>query len=131
MILLDTPIWIQWIINGNEGIPAGIVRAIQDAEEVTVSAISCWEVVLLNQRRRIDLPLEPAAWIAKALGPTGIACIPISCEIAHKAAQLPQHHKDPADRLIIATALIHEADLASLDSQFPHYQEIVPRLLSE
>jgi PIN domain nuclease of toxin-antitoxin system len=86
---------------------------------------------MLSQRRRIDLPLEPATWIAKALEPTGITAIPISCEIAHKAAQLPQHHKDPADRLIIATALVHEADLASLDSQFPHYQEIVPRLLSK
>jgi len=131
MILLDTHIWIQWIMNGDEGIPSGIARAIQDAEEVAVSAISCWEVILLSQRRRIDLPLEPTAWIAKALGPSGIACIPISCEIAHKAAQLPQYHKDPADRLIIATALIHEAGLASLDSQFPHYQEIVPRLLRE
>jgi PIN domain nuclease of toxin-antitoxin system len=118
-------------MNGEEEIPSGIARAIQDAEKVAVSAISCWEFILLSQRRRIDLPLEPTTWLAKALGPSGIACIPISCEIAYKAAQLAQHHKDPADSFIIATALIHEAKLASLDSQFPYYQEIVPRLLRE
>ena len=129
MMLLDTHIWIQWIIQRDEGIPANIAKAIQDAEKVVVSAISCWEVVLLSQHRRIELPLDPDAWIAKALEPAGINCIPISCEIARKAGQLPEHHKDPADRLIIATAAVHEAHLASLDSQFPHYQEIALLLL--
>jgi PIN domain nuclease of toxin-antitoxin system len=130
MILLDTHIWIQWIIQGDEALPVNIAKAIQDADEVAVSAISCWEVVLLSERRRIELPIETDAWVAKALEPAGINCIPISCEIARKAAELPEHHKDPADRLIIATALVHNADLASLDKQFPRYQEIAPCLLS-
>lgn len=50
--------------------------------------------------------------------------IPITFEIANRAVALPEIHRDPADRIIIATALVHAAKLASLDSVFPSYQEL-------
>jgi len=43
--------------------------------------------------------------------------------------QLPPHHRDPHDRLIIATALLENAQLMSLDAQFPAYQELAGRLI--
>ncbi|EAW33944.1 PIN domain-containing protein [Lyngbya sp. PCC 8106] len=53
----------------------------------------------------------------------------IDRDIAIKASQLPEHHRDPADRIIIATALIYDASLVSLDSMFPQYAELKGRLL--
>ena len=59
-----------------------------------------------------------------ALTGSGIDVIPIEQNIAKIAAQLPEHHKDPADRIIIATAIYHQATLLSLDTKFPLYTEL-------
>ncbi|MEX6775747.1 PIN domain-containing protein [Limnospira fusiformis] len=59
-----------------------------------------------------------------------IQVLPVDRPIAIKASQLPEHHRDPADRIIIATALIHEASLVSLDSVFPQYEELKDRLIT-
>jgi PIN domain nuclease of toxin-antitoxin system len=57
--------------------------------------------------------------------------LPITCDISYLAGTLPEHHKDPADRIIIATALYHNLKLMSLDSIFPAYQELVGQLIVE
>ena len=60
---------------------------------------------------------------------TGISLIPITPSVAIAAAELPEHHKDPQDRIIIATALTHGGFLMSSDHYFSQYEEIVDRLL--
>lgn len=56
-------------------------------------------------------------------------CIDVTCRIAEVSVGLPDHHKDPADRIIIATTLVHDARLASLDQTFPDYPELPGRLI--
>jgi len=58
-----------------------------------------------------------------------VGLIPITPEIAISAVELPEHHSDPQDRIIIATALIHNAQLMSTDQKFIHYKKIVDSLL--
>lgn len=82
------------------------------------------------KRKRIELSLPPRVWIRKALGPSGIESLPITDDIAAVSAELPEHHKDPADRLIIATTLAYDAHLVSLDGMFPLYEVLQGRLLS-
>jgi PIN domain nuclease of toxin-antitoxin system len=77
------------------------------------------------------LPLATTEWLKKALEPAGIACLPVTCEIGAIAAALPEHHRDPADRIIIATALAHDAKLLSLDSAFLQYEQLNDRLIRE
>jgi PIN domain nuclease of toxin-antitoxin system len=129
VIVLDTHIWLHWVIEGENSLPTGIVQAIQTENRVAVSAISCFEVAYLLKRQRIELPVPLQDWLSGALGPAGIECLPITCEIARDSARLPDHHKDPADRIIIATALAHDARLTSLDNMFPAYDELAGRLL--
>lgn len=76
------------------------------------------------------LPLPIEDWLSAALGPAGIESLPVSCEIAFRSEELPQHHRDPADRIIIATALVYEARLASLDQAFSDYTELQGRLIA-
>ena len=130
MIILYTHVWLRWIIQGSQRLPTGILTAIESEKRVAVSAISCFEVLYLLKRRRINLPLPVETWLQNALTPAGIESLPISCEIAFLSAQLPEHHRDPADRIIIATTLVYDARLASLDGAFPQYEELAGRLIS-
>jgi len=68
-------------------------------------------------------------WLQDALEPTGITLLPITAKIAYQAVNLSPIHKDPFDRLIIATALIYEAKLASIDGLFSQYSELDTQLM--
>lgn len=60
---------------------------------------------------------------------SGVNLLPLTPEIAVRAVSLPEHHSDPQDRLIIATALCCGADLMSLDQKFPLYKELDGKIL--
>lgn len=70
---------------------------------------------------RIAVPLALPEWIAEATVGSDVEIVPVQCPIAQLAAVLPQHHRDPADRIIIATAQYLDATLVSLDGRFPSY----------
>lgn len=129
-ILLDTHIWVWWMNQSSELSPSHN-QMLENADEIFVSAISCWEVTQLSQRGRLILPLLEREWIQFALEPSGIGCLPLDHRIAIRAAELPYHHRDPADRFIIASALEHELQLMSFDQKFPTFQEIQPFLITE
>lgn len=129
MILLDTHIWLRWLLPP-EPLPARLIAQIEQTDNVMISAISCWEATMLEQRGRISLPLQTEQWLQEATEGSQIDVLPITCDILHLAAILPQHHKDPADRFIIATALIHNLKLMSLDGIFPTYEEIGNSLIN-
>ena len=119
--MLDTHIWIRWQ-SEPEGLPSWVLREIASAQSLAISAISCWELAQLVLRKRVLLNMTLAAWIDEATGNT-VCCLPVGREVAQLAAELPEHHRDPADRLIIATAIACNARLLSLDAMFPAYVE--------
>lgn len=96
---------------------------------LAVSSISCFEISLLVKRGRLELPLPTDEWMKEALTNSGIENVPVDCSIARKSVMLSDIHKDPADRLIIATALSLNAMLASQDAFFPSYPELDGRLI--
>jgi PIN domain nuclease of toxin-antitoxin system len=124
MLVLDTHIWLWWI-NATPGkLPVNLLARIEQEETVAVSAISCFEIEWLARHGRIELDISLDDWFSSALSETGIITLPITCEIARCAASLPEHHKDPQDRIIIATALLQQAHLISADRQFVNYEEV-------
>jgi len=131
MIILDTHIWVNWIIGGNTALSPAVVDAMQKESRLAVSAISCFEVSLLANRGKLELTLPVNEWLTEALANSGVESLPVTCEIANRAVMLPEIHRDPADRIIIATALVHDAKLASMDSVFPDYQELQNRLVGK
>jgi len=56
--------------------------------------------------------------------------LPISSKIAYLAGSLPEHHKDPTDRIIIASSIVNDMQLISFDTAFPFYTELKGRLIS-
>lgn len=130
MIILDTHIWVNWILLGEASLPQAVLNAMDIQTSMAVSAISCFEISLLVKQGKLELPLAVDEWISEALSGSGVECLPVSCEIAQQSVALSNVHKDPADRIIIATAIAHDALLASVDSVFSSYPEIVGRLVA-
>lgn len=128
-LLLDTHIWVWWA-EEDRRLPSAIKDAIEDdSAPVFVSAASVYEVMVLVRRQRIQINRPVEDWIQKASKQADIGILPITFEIAQTAGQLPFHHGDPVDRIIIASAFRHGTYLASVDSHFPKYQELAGRLL--
>lgn len=111
-LILDTHAWI-WAVEGmTDHLGAQALAAIEAAARnatLAVSAISVWEVAMLVKRGRLTLATAVPTWIEASLRPPGVRIIPVATAIALDSTQLPDfdHHKDPADRIIIATARRH------------------------
>ena len=106
MIVLDTHV-LLWLRSGDRRLGAGARSEIERAwraGEVCVSAISFWEVALLKVKGRIRFPEDVAQWRREQLE-QGVIEVAVDGEIGIRAANLPDFVADPADRLIIATAL--------------------------
>jgi PIN domain nuclease of toxin-antitoxin system len=129
VIVLDTHIWIWFITQEFDLFPSHWREAIETAEQVGISPVSCYEVALAHQKGRLELPCSVDLWLQNALEPTGIILFPLTAEIAYQAVSLSPVHKDPFDRLIIATAIIYKAQLASIDGLFSQYSEINTHLM--
>lgn len=85
-------------------------------QELFISAISLWEAQVLYARKRLDLPLPFADWLARAADDRVISVMPLSVEVVLALDDLPaSFHGDPADRLIVATARAHAMPLATHD----------------
>ena len=118
--MLDTHVVI-WFREANPRLGPQACREIENAMEendAAVSVISFWEIAMLIQKGRISLPLDLDSWRRDLLD-YGLAEIPVDAEIAARAGFLPNLHGDPADRIIVATALqghtLVTSDLRILD----------------
>ena len=127
MIVLDTHAWI-WFTSKPEALSKKAQKALEAAvkeKNVFVSSISVWEVALLVNKKRLKLSMDVTDWIAKSESLPFIQFIPVSNSIAVKSVNLPQPlHPDPADRIIIATALSIGAPLITKDKKISDYAPV-------
>lgn len=123
MLVLDTHVLYWWANQTAGKLGKHHVDAIECAESLAISAMTCWEMAWLVGHGRIELQVSVNSWLDQ-IEASGVIVIPVSRTIALRGTQLPEHHKDPIDRLIIATALEHNAGLISLDARFPDYAEL-------
>lgn len=127
MIVLDTVTWI-WRASDPKRLSAKARRAMDGADGALVSAISVWEVAMLVAKRRIRLDRPVEQWVDIALALPGIQLAALDPAIAVRSTQLPgELHRDPADRIIIATALERAAPIVTSDERirsYPHVQSV-------
>ena len=127
MIVLDTHAWI-WFISNPEYLSRRAEKAVNDAvkdKSVLISSISVWELALLVKKKRIELTLEVTDWIAKSESLAFINFVPVTNSIAVKSVNLPLPlNPDPADRIIIATALSVGAPVVTKDKKLLGYSSI-------
>lgn len=107
MLLLDT-CTLLWLNESPPRLPAPVIERIRaDAGGgLYVSAMTALEIAIKARKGRIRLPApSPRAWFYAVVAERGLVVIAITASIAFASGALPDLHKDPADRVIIATAL--------------------------
>lgn len=119
-LLLDTCALI-WLSSGASQLTERARTAIDAADMVWVSAISVWEISLKVARETLELSAPPEAWFSRALEHHHLSLAALSVEVLVAANSLPWHHRDPADRFIIATAQALGASVITADRRFQDY----------
>jgi PIN domain nuclease of toxin-antitoxin system len=116
--VLDTHAWIWWV-NHEARLPAAVIEyldALPPGQRPRVCDISLWEVAMLVERGRLVLTVSLSDWLEAAAHPRSVEVVPVTPAIAAEAAALPTtFHRDPADRLIVATCRVLKAPLLTHD----------------
>jgi len=124
-LLLDTHIAL-WLDSGDDRLRASTRALIdgcwQNGGAILLSAITVWEIALLVDTGRIDLDVPVAVWIERFLDCPGIEAVPLGHQAASRSYQLHHlEHRDPADRLLIATAIELACPLVTYDERIVRF----------
>lgn len=116
MIVADTHVWL-WMNDDPARLSETARAALAHADGVLVSPISAWELATLVSKRRLDLGRPVIEWVRTAMAVDRMVLAPMPAELAVAAGELGDagFHGDPADRLIVATALHFRVPLVTKD----------------
>lgn len=128
MILLDTHVLI-WGVNGDRHLLSAPAAAAIEAEaqrgEIALSSITAWEIAMLVARGRLALSMEATQWLAAIEDADVAKFVPVDRDIAVIAAELPgEFHKDPVDRIIVATARKLGVAIVTADEKIRRYPHV-------
>jgi PIN domain nuclease of toxin-antitoxin system len=125
--VLDTHIWLWYVENESKRFSKRITPIVERAVQrgnVIVSAMSVWEIAQLEALGRLDLSMDVRTWVGRALAFPGVRLKGLSPSIAIESTRLPGvPHRDPADRILIATTRLMGASLVTCDEAVLAYAE--------
>ena len=121
-ILLDTHAFIWWDSDISQLSPTALQLCQDPANTLLLSAASVWEMQIKQQLGKLKLKLPLREIVQTQQESNGIAVLPVQLAHVLLLEQLPLHHRDPFDRLLIAQANAEQAALLSCDSVFGKYQ---------
>ena len=126
MILLDTHAWVRWLHPEiSRKLPDDLRAWLASSDQtLAVSVISALEVAQLVKKNVLKLPLRLPDWFDAALTGSGIESLQLTPALLHASTVLPDLHKDPVDRIIIATAQAHQAELVTADATIQTYPNL-------
>lgn len=116
MIVLDTSALLYWTLADTRLSPKA-TQAIAQADQIIISSISIWEVGLKVKNAKLVLPLPLQMYVDNVKNAYKIEIVSVSETTWLKNLELNWQHRDPADRTIVATALLHSCPLVSSDQQ--------------
>jgi PIN domain nuclease of toxin-antitoxin system len=120
-ILLDTHCWLWLLITPERFSSEGRASVSAPENELVLSAGSVWEIAIKHGLGRLRLPMEPAEYVPNRLAATGTLTLAIDHRHALRAGQLPPHHRDPFDRILIAQAQVEGLPILTSDPTFARY----------
>jgi PIN domain nuclease of toxin-antitoxin system len=115
-LLLDTHV-VLWQLSGERELPAPVRDAIATADDLLFSVVSFAEVGIKVSAGKLDVPDDLQARIADS----GVRTLGLSPAHGLAVADLPVHHRDPFDRLIIAQAMVERLTVVTADTRFQPY----------
>ncbi|MBI4702042.1 MAG: type II toxin-antitoxin system VapC family toxin [Deltaproteobacteria bacterium] len=119
--LLDTHC-LLWFLQGARELPAGVARRIEAASAANhVSMASVWEMAIKVGLGKLEVPYSIGRDLPSLLAGNGFVVLPLAFEHLQVVAELPRHHRDPFDRLLVAQARCEALVLLSRDPVFDAY----------
>lgn len=121
-LLLDTHIFL-WFISGDQRLSPRLRDVIQDpGNEVFLSVVSVWEATVKNQLGKLPLPDSPGRYLPVQRERHRIAALSLDEASVAQLSGLPNHHRDPFDRMLICQALHHGLTLVTVDDDIRKYE---------
>jgi PIN domain nuclease of toxin-antitoxin system len=119
--LLDTMAWL-WSVHADERLNENAREIIANGrEEIYLSAASSWELSIKMRTGKLNFPGSPAQVVPAFMAKQGLLSVPITNLHAVKIYDLPSHHSDPFDRIIIAQAIVEKMVVLTSDRVFEKY----------
>ncbi len=116
-LLLDTHIWLWGLIEPHR-LTRRVAEALEDpSNELWISPLSLWEVLILAERGRVVLEPDPIAWVRAALRAVPFHEATLNHEIAFQSRLADLPHQDPVDRFLVATAAVYHLTLVTADER--------------
>lgn len=116
-LLLDTHIWV-WSVAERARLSERVASELRSPDnELWISSISVWELLILAEKGRLRFEIEPAQWIARSFETGSFQEAPVNREVAIRSRAVDLPHEDPADRFLAATAVVFELTLVTADER--------------
>jgi PIN domain nuclease of toxin-antitoxin system len=120
-LLLDTHVWL-WLQAEPERLsPRALDAVTDDGNDLILSAASSWEIAIKFALGKIGLPEPPATYVPSRMQRNGVEGLPVEHRHALAVSALPQHHRDPFDRLLVAQAAEDDLTIVTADAAFADY----------
>lgn len=120
-LLLDTCAFI-WMTSAPDSLGVRARTEIDDpAAELFLSDASVWEICLKWQAGKLGLPAPPRGWIEEQRKSWGVARVPLELDHFYRSTELPLHHRDPFDRLLVSQAIAEDLTIVTPDSAVQSY----------
>lgn len=120
-LLLDTCTFI-WLVAAPDQLSERAARTVDDAStELWLSDASVWEICLKWEAGKLQLPAPPRNWIEEQSLRWGVAWLAVERTHHYRATELPRHHRDPFDRLLVAQAIERGLTIATPDAHVQKY----------
>ena len=114
-LLLDTHI-LLWSLLEPERLSDKVTRELENpANEIWISPITTWEIIILAEKGRVELNDEPVAWMQNVLNSVPFKQATLNPEVAMQSRLIKFPHQDPADRFIAASAVVYDLVLVTAD----------------
>ncbi len=122
-VLLDTHVWI-WLSIGEVNSLSVTAQQAIGGRSRWISAISCWELAKLVERRRLGFTIPTLSWMHRSLHENAIRIADLTPEIAVESTELQRFHRDPVNQIIVATSRVLGMPLVTADQRIIQFDEV-------
>ncbi len=124
MILLDTHVWVFYYTKQYKRLSKTALNILNSEASFAISPISGWELAQLIQKKRIELETDIVRWISLTRKDPRLELLELSLEVLIKSVFLKDGHRDPADRILAATAIHYNIPLITADKKLRKFSKL-------
>ena len=124
-LLLDTHVFLWWVNDVSELSRRARTAIRNERNECFLSLASCWEIAIKVSLGKLELPSDVELFVSEHLAANAVRVLPIELRHVSRVAEMPFHHRDPFDRLLVAQAMVEQARFLTADALLARYGDVV------